>query len=118
VTGIVPETLALQESTQSPDRKLMADDDGFVSDCRDACGIDGCEHAMRDLQVGLAPGRGERVTQFPPVTRTRERTVPDGNLDAHTDRYTHGDANGYGNAHANQYLNAYADQHTYADGYR
>src|SRR5690349_10733473 len=81
VTGIVPETLALQVSTQSPDRKLMADDDGFVSDCRDACGIDGCEHAMGDLQVGLAPGRGERVTQFPPVTRTRERTVPDGNLE-------------------------------------
>src|SRR5690606_189673 len=55
----------------------MRDQHHLVPGALDARLVDRGQHAMGDLQVRLAPGRGERVAQLPPVPRLAQRAVTD-----------------------------------------
>ena len=76
-TGVVPEPIALQEPAQRPHLQLVRDTDRLVPGRLGPRLVHRGEHAVRDLDVGLAPRRGERVAQLEPVLRLAQRAVAD-----------------------------------------
>ncbi len=78
----MPEALALQEPSQDVDGQLVTDAHRLVPACRLAGLARDGQHAVRELDVRLAPRRGERVTQLHPVPRTTQGAVADGHLQA------------------------------------